>query len=438
MLSGCTKPLEPPVSLTEPVEEAADDDQSSMVSSSLIVPTPSAQAVTLAMSEVDARRRTLEQLDPRSEPTIEVSVLATAREVEAAVDSVGSGSVGGTLEDGTYWYVVEANMAPPQLLGATEVGDAEWALRYVAIYNAETAEQHHAFGYPGLQPNGSVASAGDIVGAGVKPTIVPRPASTPIGLRGWPWPWGGSEDVRDAPPRPEPLQVDGEALESADMSPMLRAVLGAYTLLPGNRWTYREDIYEHSRWKGVTYTDTVGSMLSLGPELTLITSSRELRTSGTEAKSHTYPTYHLIWRDELYASDDPSRVVVWIDYFRSVPDVPTAAPQYEYMLEQENGRDGRPAPGLRLPIRVRDKIPIAGLGANWNFQAPEAMNTEAGAFETCFEAHHGGNESGWMWFCDGVGLVREESVKGGTMNVISIAALESVNIGTTAKESLDP
>ncbi len=198
----------------------------------------------------------------------------------------------------------------------------------------------------------------------------------------------------------------------------------SYPLLPGNRWSYRDDAYEHYRWRGRIYTDTVRSLLRLDSDLTLVVLDREETGLSPMQWTVTHPLYWLILRDELYRTDLAERAQEWIDYFMSAPAVPTAAPNYAFVREQE--LEGRPAPLLRLPVSEGDQVPVEAIGANRTFERVSPSEAgAAGESDECFRAFHPGNFNGWMWFCNGVGITRQETFKGGSWDQWGITTLES-------------
>ena len=404
-----------------------EDRSLAPIESPTLAPTarPAFDTPVLGMNEEDARRRTLAQLDPRSKPEITSVILATAEEIEKQLLWVGSGGIQGELEDSDHWFVVDVRMSPPQLLGFSKDRNTSEGSRYLALFNAQTAAQFPSFGQPASRTKKDFVLA-QVPTAAVIPTIVPGPTPTAPSNHQWPWPWGRSEPEDEPPEKSDALSAI--LRQPPFLNSTLQTVLRSYPLLPGNRWTYRQDLYEHSRWQGAIYTDTVKTLESINPLLHLVTLERTEQAIGPSNWSRNYPTYVLIWRDELYRSDSPSRIREWIDYFTSGPNMPTAAPNFQFAENHELNDDGRPAPDLRLPLRPGEDLPVADTGSNWLVEPAETMETKAGRIEGCSKASHSGNYAGWQWFCEGTGLVRMERLKGGSTNIISIIALEGMNL----------
>ena len=388
--------------------------------------TATAEALVLGMSAEDARRRTLAQLDPRSEPEITSVILATADAIAKEFLWLGSGGIQGELDDSDYWYVVAVRIAHLDLLGTSANRDPRPYARYIALFNAETAEQHSSFGLPSSRKKDGL-SLDRVPTAFIRPRIVPAPTPSPPSYHRWPWPWGRSEP-NEPIAQTNDLSGAGPSINLLNLSPTLKAVLRSYPLLPGNSWTYRQDVYEHSRWQGAIYTETVQSLESLTPDLSLVILERQENSLGPAVWSRTYSTYILIWRDEIYPEDNPDRIREWIEYFSSNPNVATAAPNFQFAENHELTGEGRPAPALRLPLRVGSEIPVANTGDNWKVEKPQSMDTKAGTFSKCFKASHSGNYAGWKWFCDGAGPVRKERLKAGSTGVISTIVLQSINL----------
>ena len=369
---------------------------------------PPAGPLHVGMSRDEAIRRTLGMLNPNGSPTIEEARLTTLGLLAQLQAETGRADLppDPPRQPGALVYVVVAQQADDLLHGNNLSPGFH---TFTAMYDAVTGETG---GWSGSDaPPALPTTLPSFEG---RATVVAPPTLTP-------WPeQPGVQTAVPPPPSPTPNHAavpHGAPFQAQAADPAVLTALGAYPLLPGNRWTYRHDLYDDYRWCGETVTRTVQSAELFRPELLLVRERVDHRAADctTDAvldhfldsrESHADTEYDLLWRDELYRSADPAQVVGWLRHFNQAPPIPTMVPcEYDQDLDA-----GCFVPTLRLPVAVGQRIPAPEVGGYWDWRLALPLRTPAGLFEGCFEASSGGLDDRWRLVCPGIGLVREEWV----------------------------
>lgn len=233
----------------------------------------------------------------------------------------------------------------------------------------------------------------------------------------------------------EPISMPrGIPLTAENASEVSRAALRYWPVLPQNVWVSQTDSYEHYLWTGERVTDTVMATEILGDDIVLVRirqdstrlpGAAELGDVRLEETNASTTTYSMLWRDEYFDHASPELIT----YFQSHSPVPTVTTVREYV----SGSTERPMPWLKLPIHDGFQTPFFDLGADWIARPVGTMTLPAGSFTNCHEVLAGGNIAIFHWLCDGVGEVRFEVDKAGSVNVWTINRLLHANISHTIR-----